>query len=212
MEQAGPGTNAFEPHDEAELLLPWYAMGQLDERDRARFEDHLYSCASCREQLSVERRVAGEFQAMTPEIESGWARLRTRIGESDSAKSLRPRPAREFWALLTRPAVASLAAAQLAFVILAGAVLLSLGRPVYHTLGSAPPPASANIIVIFNADASEEDVRDALRAAKASIVSGPTSADAYLLHVTGSDRQAAVTKLQSNDNVEMAEPIDGETP
>lgn len=212
MTQAGPGTNPLEPHDEAELLLPWYAMGQLDEADRARFEHHLYSCASCREQLSLERRVAGEFQVIDAELESGWARLRARIGTRESVQEARARPKSEFWALLTRPAVASLAAAQLAFVIFAAAILLSLGRPVYHTLGSAPPPPSANIIVIFNADASEEDVRDALKAANASIVGGPTSADAYLLRVTGGDRQAAIAKLQSNDNVEMAEPIDGATP
>ena len=212
MVQAGPGTSPLDPHDEAELLLPWYAMGQLDEADRARFEDHLYSCATCREQLSLERRVAGEFQTMTPELESGWARLRARIGSAEGVRVAQARRPSEFWALLTRPAVASLAAAQLAFVILAAAILLSLGRPVYHTLGSAPPPPSANIIVVFNADASEEDVRDALKAANASIVGGPTSADAYLLHVVGGDRQAAIAKLQSNGNVEMAEPIDGDTP
>ncbi len=210
MAQAGPNTNEREPHDEAELLLPWYATGQLDEADRARFESHLYSCVSCREQLSLERRIAGEFQAITPELESGWARLRTRIEVRAPVQRIRPGPLQEFWALLTRPAVAALAAAQLAFVIFATGLLLSLGRPAYHTLGSAPPPASANVIVIFNADASEEDVRDALKVAGASIVGGPTSADAYLLHVTSREQQAAIAKLKANDNVEMAEPIDGE--
>lgn len=211
MAAAGPETNRRGPHDEAELLLPWYAVGQLDEADRARFESHLYSCASCREQLAGERRLAGEFQAIDPELEAGWARLLARIEANSSPVSARSAQLREFWALLARPAVATLAAAQLAFVIFAGGLLLWLAQPAYHTLGSAPPPASANVIVIFNWDASEEDVRDALKAAGASIVGGPTSADAYLLHVAPRQRQAAIARLQANDNVEMAEPIDGET-
>lgn len=212
MANAGPEANQHGPHDEAELLLPWYAMGQLDEADRVRFESHLYSCASCREQLSSERRLAGEFQVLNPELESGWARILSRIEANAPVASPKPELFKEIWKLFARPAVASLAAAQLAFLILAGGLLLWLAQPAYHTLGSAPPPASANVIVIFNADASEEDARDALNGIGATIVGGPTSADAYLLHVTPSKRQAAIAKLQSNDNIEMAEPIDGGNP
>ena len=54
-----PNPNLTErpPHDEAEELIPWYATGQLDATDRARVERHLYACASCREQLKVERQL-----------------------------------------------------------------------------------------------------------------------------------------------------------
>lgn len=211
MAQASPETNRREPHDEAELLLPWYAMGQLDEADRARFENHLYSCASCRQQLAGERRFASEFQALNPELESGWARLLARIEAEPPRESATPGPLREIWALLARPAVASLAAAQVAFLVFAGGVLLWLAQPAYHTLGSAAPPAGANVIVMFSQDASEDDIRNALEAADASIVGGPTSADAYLLHVAPKERQAAIARLKANDNVEMAEPIDGES-
>jgi hypothetical protein len=84
-----------------------------------------------------------------------------------------------------------------------------LSRPDYHALGSAPAPAAANVIVIFRADATEGDVRDVLKAAGASIVGGPTPANAYLLHVAAGQRQLVLAKLQSDDNVQMAEPIDG---
>ena len=56
---------------------------------------------------------------------------------------------------------------------------------------------------------AEAMVRDVLRAAGASIVGGPTSANAYLLHVAPGQRRIALAKLQSDDNVQMAEPIDG---
>ena len=200
------------PHDEAEELLPWYATGRLDERDRTRVEAHLSDCSQCRQQLSVERRLIEEFRAMTPEVESAWARLRARIDAPVPVRPRRPSPFVEAWALLSRPAVAGFAAAQLAFVIVAGGVLLSLSKPAYHALGSASPPAAANVIVMFRADATEEEVRDVLKATGATIVGGPTAADAYLLHVAPQHRPAALAKLQSNDNVSMAEPVDGGSP
>jgi hypothetical protein len=116
------------------------------------------------------------------------------------------------WAFLTRPAVAAIAVAQLAFVVIAGGALLSLSRPAYHVLGSAPVPADANVIVIFDADTTEGEMRGALGAAGASIVGGPTSADAYLLHVAPAGRQNSLARLQADANVQLAQPIDGVVP
>jgi anti-sigma factor RsiW len=199
------------PHDEAEELLPWYATGQLDQGDQAVVERHLASCASCRRQLSEERRLAEEFQAFDPQVDSGWALLRARIDAPAKPRFDLSRPLRDLWAVLSRPAVAALATAQIAFVVLAGATLLSLSRPTYHALGAAQAPAAANVIVMFRADATEEDIRHALRESGASLVGGPTSANAYLLHVALNRRPSALTRLQSDDQVQLAQPID-ETP
>jgi anti-sigma-K factor RskA len=207
-----PRTFAAGPHDEAEELLPWYATGQLDAADRARVERHLLSCGDCREQLAVERRLIDEFQAMAPEVESGWVRLRGRIDTPVQVARAPKQPFAELWAFLTRPAVAAIAVAQLAFVVIAGGALLSLSRPAYHVLGSAPVPADANVIVIFDADTTEGEMRGALGAAGASIVGGPTSADAYLLHVAPAGRQNSLARLQADANVQLAQPIDGVVP
>jgi anti-sigma factor RsiW len=207
-----PRTFAAGPHDEAEELLPWYATGQLDAADRALVERHLLSCGNCREQLAVERRLIDEFQAMAPEVESGWARLRGRIDTPVQVARPPRRPFAELWAFLTRPAVAAIAVAQLAFVVIAGGALLSLSRPAYHVLASAPVPADANVIVIFDADTTEGEMRGALGAAGASIVGGPTSADAYLLHVAPAGRQNSLARLQADPNVQRAQPIDGVVP
>jgi anti-sigma-K factor RskA len=207
-----PRTFAAGPHDEAEELLPWYATGQLDAADHARVERHLLSCGDCREQLAVERRLIDEFQAMAPEVESGWARLRGRIDTPVQVARAPKQPFAELWAFLTRPAVAAIAVAQLAFVVIAGGALLSLSRPAYHVLGSAPVPADANVIVIFDADTTEGEMRGALGAAGASIVGGPTSADAYLLHVAPAERQNSLARLQADANVQLAQPIDGVVP
>jgi len=207
-----PSLSERGPHDEAEELLPWYATGQLDATDRARVERHLYACAACREQLGVERRLIGEFQTTSPQIESGWARLRTRIEPPRPVPVAKPSALAELWSILTRPAVATLAVAQLAFVVVSGSVLLSLSRPDYHALGSAPAPSTANAIVMFRADATQEDVRDALNLVGASIVGGPTAAGAYLIHVDPAKRQPALMRLQADDEVQLAQPLDGGGP
>ena len=209
-------------HDEAEELLPWYATGQLDEADRAKVDAHLSSCAHCRQQLALEHQLIDEFQAMSPEVESDWSRLKARLETPAPAmaapvapamrRPARPNPLSELWALLSRPAVATLAVAQLAFVVFAGSLLLSLSKPSYRALGSAPAPAAANVIVMFRSDATIEDVRDTLKLAGASIVDGPTPSDAYLLHVAPQQRATALAKLQSNQNIQLAQPIDGARP
>src|SRR5262245_4890495 len=111
------------PHDEAEALLPWYSTGQLDPRERARDEHHLASCAHCQCQWEVELRLIDEVQALTPDVDSGWARLRARIESSSPTRRERPGvvPALgDFWTMLKRPAFAAVAVAQLAFLVVAG--------------------------------------------------------------------------------------------
>ena len=200
------------PHDDAEELLPWYATGQLDPADRLKVERHLYSCALCRRQLKAERRLAQRVQAMSPQIDAGWARLKARLESRRTRSAIRPSFLSGLRSLMSRPAVAAVAAAQLAFVILAGGLLVSLTRPDYHALGSAPEPTSANAIVMFRAEATEKDMRTALESAGASIVGGPTAADAYLIHVDTRGRSAALVKLKADGVVTMAEAIDGAGP
>jgi hypothetical protein len=115
------------------------------------------------------------------------------------------------WETLTRPAVAALATAQVAFVAIAGTVLFSLSQPSYQALGSAPPPQSANVIAMFRADTTESQMRDLLRANGAMVVGGPTSADAFLLRVAPASRREALVGLRSDRHVLMAQPIDGST-
>ena len=195
-------------HGEAEALLPWYATGQLEGDERALVERHLASCVVCQRSLRFDHRMIDELQTHDPQIDSGWARLRGRLENETKAGPSR-RALGGAWDILRRPAFATLAAAQLAFVILAGGVLLSLARPQYQALGSPSPAAAANVIVIFQADATQKAMLDTLRASGASLVGGPTAADAYLLHVPAERRATALARLQADDDVQMAQPIDG---
>lgn len=201
-----------QPHDEAETLLPWYATGQLEPSDRLLVERHLSSCADCREQLVLERRLVHEFRGYAPEVDAGWARLRRRMEPGLADRASRARTQRRGWSIVSRPVVAGLAAAQLAVLVIGGTLLFSMSRPNYQTLGSAPAPADADLIIIFRPQATEADLRSTLRSANASIVEGPTDANAYLLHVPSEQRRQSLDRLQKDRDVEMAQPIDGALP
>jgi len=201
------------PHDEAEALLPWYATGQLDERDRAIVEDHLQGCVQCQQQLFVERRIVDEFGTLVPQVENGWAKLRSSIGApAQPVRAPLFQPLVEMWRAVTRPPVMGLVAAQAVFLLIAGSVFVSLQRPPaaqYHALYSGSAPAQANMIVMFQGETTEQQMRHALNASGASLVGGPTDADAYLLHVEAKDRARAIASLQSDRHVTLAQPIDG---
>ena len=197
-------------HEQADELLPWYATGQLNDADRSLVEAHLPGCAQCQRQLAAEQRLVDEFQGFTPEVsDSGWARLRSRIAT--------PAPPRRNWIgeaaedlrrIFSRPVYATLAAAEVAFVAFAAWALPLVSQPAYQALGSSRAPAAANVIVMFRADATEADMRGALVGSGATLVGGPTSADAYLLHVPAKAREAALTRLRADDDVTLAQPID----
>ncbi len=198
-----------DPHQEAEELLPWYTTGRLDIADRARIESHLAACARCQRQLKAEHRLVEEFRTISPEVDLGWARLRDRI-ESPGRKRLS-------WFTkaiadlrqLSRPAAAALLTVVVAITVSVTALMTSMDQPSYRALGSPDSSGSANVIVIFRADTTEADMRNALRTSGASLVGGPTSADAYLLHVQPQARLSALERLRANDDVTLAEPIDG---
>jgi anti-sigma factor RsiW len=207
-----PTLSRAQPHHDAEELIPWYLTGQLDDEDLAMVEHHLSSCAHCRRQLAAERRMIDEFAQLSPQIDSGWARLRQRIDVPQPRERLWDKlrgQAAGLWESLSRPAIATLAVAQLAFVVAAGAILLSLGQPDYRTLGSAPAPSSANVIAMFRAETTEAQLRDLLQSNGASLVDGPTAGGAYLLRVQASSRPQVVARLRGDRHVLMAQPIDG---
>jgi len=203
-----------DPHEQAEELLPWYATGQLDEADRSLVDAHLAACARCQRQLAGERRMVDRFQSFSPEVDSGWARMRQRIeAPAVERPSWIQQTATDIWQMLKRPAVAVLATAQVGLLAIAAAVAPSLSSaPAYVALGDraagAPP---ANVIILFSPQATEVDMRSALRNSGASLVGGPTDADAYLLRVAPDQRSSSLTKLRDNDEVLMAEPIDRPT-
>jgi anti-sigma factor RsiW len=198
-----------DPHAEVQRLLPWYVNGSLEEPEQAQVEAHLADCAECREDLETEQVLARQIRALPSDVERGWAGLKARaLGAS-------PEPARN----VSRPlfgrripvgwAVAA-QAASLALLIPILVFTLTREQPLYRTLGSAPSAASGNLVVIFRPDSPEQTLRTILMQNHARIVDGPTSTDAYVLHVDPAQRTTVLARLRSDPNVSLAQLIDGD--
>ncbi|HZZ89082.1 MAG TPA: zf-HC2 domain-containing protein [Caulobacteraceae bacterium] len=197
-------------HQQAQLLLPWYAAGTLDEADRARVAAHLEVCARCRADLDRERRIGLEFEALPLDVEQGWAAMSRRLEEhagSRAAPAL-PVPSRRP-AVLGAPAWLGWAAAAGLAGLLTLAVLAPKpeSRAQYHTLSSPAPAVPGDVVVMFRPAATEAQIAAALRSSDARLADGPTAAGAYILRVPPARIDSALRDLRSQRAVAMAEPI-----
>ncbi len=211
-------------HDDACALLPWYVTGRLDAEDVARVDAHLPTCAQCQADLAAERRVQAAVAALDEpmgDVDVGFAALRAqltpRVSPAPAPRRTRTQQIGRQWRK-SAPWLRWAVAAELALLVLAGAALTLThpaqpAAPVYRTLGAAPDPVTANIVVVFRPDIRERELRQTLRDNEARLVGGPTSADAYLLHVDAAARAATVERLRHQGTIVLAEPIDaGEKP
>jgi anti-sigma factor RsiW len=193
-------------HGAAQALLPWYVNGTLDAAEHAAVDAHLGDCARCRADLELQRLVRATPVASPPgDVDRGWLALRRRLEAEAAPKPPIASPVRRPAPRWLMPALAL----QAAFgVVLAAAWLAPPRVGDYRTLGAAPA-APANALVVFRADATEAEIRAALRAVDARIVGGPTVTDAYLLRLPASGA-ASLSRLRGERSVARAESLDGE--
>jgi hypothetical protein len=208
-----------DPHRVTQQLLPWYVTGTLDAEEAAVVGAHLESCAECRAELETDRALRAMMAATPSDLESGWVALKNRIESEASqprasvwrgARALGRRlPASGWIAMPSRGWVVAAQAAGL--MLIAGFAWISTNQPhaQYHTLSAPKAVNNGNVVVVFKPTTSEQDMRGALRGAKARLVDGPTASDAYVLHVADAERASALSNLRANAQVILAEPIDG---
>ena len=210
-----PDDAAFsEAHRDAQELLAWYVTGKLEPDEHTRVGAHLAGCGACQRDLAFQRKLEAGIAAMPVDVEQGWSRLRE-LAEAEEAEALpvtrRPRFGREQAGYLGWGIAASLAVALGATLMPTAATQLARNDGpdgAYHALGAAPAAARGNMIVIFRPDVTEAEMRDALRAAGARLVDGPTAADAYVLSTPAARRTAALALLKARHEIVLAEPMD----
>ena len=199
-------------HEGVQALLPWYATGRLDAAEQAAVEAHLAGCARCRAELAWEHRLVAAQQTLEPErgdTERALAQLHRRIAPAPRTAPMVGRATARWRRWQREPGwLRWVLAAQFAINLVLGAWLVwPLAGSTYHALGSPVYPASANVIVRFRAEATELDIRHALREVDARIVGGPTASDAYLLSVSPQRQLAAVNALRAQPAVVLAESL-----
>jgi len=199
-----------DPHRDTQADLPWYVTGQLDESERARVDEHLATCASCREDLESERLLANDIAKLPLNADAGWAELRRRMNSTPRQRRLQGQPIRTSRTLPRAGRIGWLIAAQ-AVVLAAFAYTLAPGpsTETYHTLSSSETGEAANVIVIFRPDVTEAQLRATLTENRAQIVDGPTASGTFALRVPAEERGAIVASLQKDETIALAQPIDG---
>ena len=210
-------------HHEVQGLLPWYGRGKLDALERALVEAHLNVCSDCRAELQFEHQLSGGLDALAEDNGQNPARLQPYIDIKAPKRARRSNA----WARL-RAAFRGLFprldvnaswlrwafAAQTTLLIFALVLLLVSSNSVrgdhYRTLGDAPMTAAGNVIVVFRPGMRERELREVLEANNARFVDGPTTTNAYVLHVPAAERAAILAKLRAREDIVLAEPIDSD--
>ena len=210
-------------HDMVQLLLPWYDGGHLDAAEVKRVAAHLSGCARCHADLAWQRKlraVAADVPALTgangssADVDRGWAALRGQLDANAAAGRGRPvasKPPR------TPPEAPSwwggwrwLMALQSTVIVgLAALVIVMLPRDdAYRALGSPSRAGDASIVVVFRPEASELQIRQALRDSDVRLVDGPTVTGAYLLSAAPVRHAAAIEQLRRHSAVLRVESLD----
>jgi anti-sigma factor RsiW len=214
-------------HQATQQLLPWWVNGSLDAAGHARVEAHLAECPRCQADAAWQARLRAAPEGATPRdgvVERDWAALRRRLpvdqvdgnhGRADNSArdpgvAPPPRRAAPGWQRTARwlPLALGIQAA-LVLALVFGLPLMQGAPEAYRALGAAPGATGANALVVFDAGASEAQVRSALRASGARLLGGPTVTDAYLLQLSGPE---ALQRLRAQPGVARVESLDAGAP
>jgi anti-sigma factor RsiW len=197
-------------HRAAQELLPWFVNGSLDVAERAQVTTHLGHCPRCQADVAAQ----AELRALSPSAEPStsvdrdWASLRARLDPVATVPRHVSLPrARPWW----RPGLQIAVALQAAVMLLLAVALVGVSsrNEPYRALGAVPAASEANALVVFRADATEQQLREAVRAAGGRIVGGPTLSDAYLLRLNDV-APAALARLRGRPGVLKVESLQGE--
>jgi len=168
--------------DEAlDLLLPWYVNGTLGAEERRQVEAYLERSSHARDEVDLLRQLRRQVKEEKIEHspgELGLQRLKRAI-KQDARQQ--PATVAGWW----RPLAV---AACLAVVVQAG-VMVGMNSGVIPTgneVGVAGKSAAV-LQVTFAPDATEQQIRDVLQAAGASIADGPTALGIYNLRLVDAE-------------------------
>jgi anti-sigma factor RsiW len=188
-------------------LLPWYANGTLGDRERQQVGRHLESCDPCRRELeelrSMKRRLRETYEAQSAPSARLVRSVMADVAADVRARSDRP-SAPSSWlhgmdqcirALFLPRWVPTLAAALL---IAQMGLLLRMGLPPTEpdqvsrrSLGMQ----TATIAVMFEASATEEQIRVLLQQVRGEITHGPTAEGFYTIEVLSTDGSTTQRKV-----------------
>jgi anti-sigma factor RsiW len=201
-------------HQAAQALLPWYVNGTLDPAENGRVQAHLADCQRCQADAAWQAKLRHTPALIEPgastDLDRHWTAMRRRLStQGDDAPHEDPVGARWIQRNWLQLAVGVQSVMLLALAV-AWLGATQRDEP-FRVLGAAPNAASANAVVVFRPDATEAQIRLALRTSGARLVDGPTVTDAYLLHVPAPGTEL-LSRLRAQSAVLRVESLEAEGP
>ena len=201
-------------HAEADRLLPWWVNGTLEGDEREQVAQHLADCAQCQREVewlqTLQAELASETTAST-DAPRAMQRLRRRMRSANMlAQGAAPSATvpRRGWGRRDRW-LAWVVAAQAVIVVGLGGVLVHNHQAAgeYRTL-SSPDSHGTLLVVTFDPQMTEAQMRELVRSNDTRIVGGPTEAGAYLLGVSPDRANRVRDNLRAAHGVTLAERMD----
>ena len=204
----------FDPpaHKVADVLLPWFVNGTLEDDELAFVQQHLSECTRCQREVEWLRELRaacaeGEAAGGAPTV---FGKLRRQLDEPRAPRR-EESTMRGSWERAPRWSRWAMAVELAAIVGLAVALLPGADAPaLYRTLGarnSVAQPMGA-LVVVFHPTTTEAELRRILRRAEARVVDGPTQANAYVLEVGAERRKQTLQALRAEPAVTLVEQLD----
>jgi hypothetical protein len=205
-------------HHEVSTLIPWYVNETLDDDERQRVEAHVELCASCRNDLAVQRRICEAIDAQ-PALRympvASLKRLQARLDAVPAETASLPVQAPEHEVQSATPwrgwMAASIAVMAVAVGLLVADRWVQLearrGKPNYYTVTkSTPRPRDEVIRAVFSPNITLVELQSVLDEAQLRIVSGPTEAGVYSLASNSTlTVRASLALLRQHPTVRFAE-------
>jgi len=206
-------------HQTVDRLLPWYVNGTLEGEELGLVERHLAECGRCRHEMDALRVFQAAYAGaeMAPAAERSMGELLCRLHEPRPRwwtgwrrrwAGLWPFPAAGYQARRWAPWAAAVELAVI--LVLVGMLLAGRESPTpYRTLGApeAPLQAMGRLVVVFEPQLTEAELRRIVLNSGARIVDGPTVEDAYVLEVPVRRQAAALQALRGQHGVALAEGL-----
>jgi Putative zinc-finger len=165
-------------HEEVWLSLPWLANGRLSQAEREKLEPHAQTCAACREELALQRRLCSaltEPDRVTYAPGLSFRKLMDRIdGTAPPVRTTFPRRT-ESRVPLWRPPGLAWAASFVLAIGLTGALtsVYKSSQPMYETRTDASRGTPNVLHIAFDRSVTVGEAEEALRSTGARIVEGP---------------------------------------
>jgi len=212
-------------HSEINELLPWYANATLREEERQIVEGHLANCRECTRELEtlsmMQQAIVDINNAVKPSARLTFERALDKVEEYETAKpgtdranvraSLRDWIGNFFsgwWTSTPLLPRAIIAVQALLLIGLAGSIFYGQHKEKIYTTSSASSGDRSNtrIVVSFDANASEQQMRQAISAVHGKIINGPSALDLYTIQVPipperSAEIQQVLKTLQQNGRV-----------